>query len=488
MTDHSSAPDTAAALAGAPMAARTGGAARSAVLQYLARSLGLVAAVLGTALVARRLGQAYADWATVLLCAAMVGALLEPGLAPIIVRRLAVAPESAPTPRAMLRVRVGLGLAACVLVVVTSVVSRGADLLLLSLCMGAHVLARSVANNATAWLQVDQRLFRMAFWEALVALVGLLLLAGGLAMDASVPVLGALTFTVPAVVLLVASRHELRLTPSARFGSRGPQAARVRAVVAEALPLGIAITLAAVYTRTSTFFVNRYETDSVASQFFFAFLFAEQSLVVAGITAGAALPLLAARGRSAELLSDSLTQRFLVAMTALGAVGTAGLLGLALPLTELIGGAGMVGAERYVRLIAPMSAVVMPAMALAYVYISMGRARNYLRYGLVGLACNLLLNALLVPAYGALASARITWVTELFITLLALLAVTRSGPAGGRTLLKILLIWGAAVCLSELAATGAVTPWQAATALLAVSVAAARNPLLWLLQEAARRG
>ena len=105
-------------------------------------------------------------------------------------------------------------------------------------------------------------------------------------------------------------------------------------MLVEVAPLALAIGLSAIYTRTSIVFVNRFEDDAAASRFFFAFLFAEQSFVIAGITAGALLPLLAARSKVADLLSDDVTQRLLVAITALGAVACAALIAFARPLVD----------------------------------------------------------------------------------------------------------------------------------------------------------
>jgi O-antigen/teichoic acid export membrane protein len=486
VTDPHATPETAAALAGGP-APSASAAAQMAVMQYVARAVGLLAVVVGASLVTRRLGTDYADWGTVLLAVALAGVLLEPGMTPVVVRRLSIDPGQAPSARALLPLRLGLGLVSLVLVVGVTVATRGADVAWLALFLGGQVVGRSMVNNATPWLQVDQRLHRMAVLEALTAALGLASLAVGLALDAPTPVLGALAFTVPAFVLAVLMRHEFRLTPSSRLPSPGPQSPKVWSVVRETAPLAVAIALAAVYTRTSIAFVNHYEGDARASQFFFAFLFAEQSIVIAGITAGAVLPLLAARTRIAHLISDEVTQRLLVAITTVSTLVCAGLIAGSGLLTQVIGGAELAGAERYIALVAPTAAVIMPAMVVAYVYISIGQARRYLVFATVGLVANLALNLALTPEYGALASARITWGTELIVTILPLAAVVRSNRSGLRAGLVMGVLVAASVLASELAAADVLNRWLAGGLLVAVSLAVAHGPMRWLLREVVRR-
>lgn len=494
MTDDPSteaATSAAAAVAGAgPGAApvlTAAGATRTAVVQYVARGLSLLAVVIGTSMVTRRLGTDFADWATVIVCVTLAGVLVEPGLAAVIVRRLASDPRSAPSPAAMFPIRLALGCLAFVVVVVLAVVSRGPGILLLAVFIGAQVIARSLVNNGTSWLQVDLRLHRLALLEALCALIGLVALALGIAGGLPVYVLGGLAFTLPTFLLLFLMRRELRIAPSMQLRTAGPQRVNVRSVVAETAPLAVAIALSAIYTRTSIIFVNRYEDDGAASQFFFAFLFAEQSFVIAGITAGALLPLLAARAKVANLLSDEITQRLLVGITALGACVAACLIAFATPLVTVVGGPDLAGAERYLRLIAPTVAVVMPAMVIGYVYISVGRVRSYLVFGTIGLVGNLLLNVLLVPRYGASASARITWTTELLVALLPLTAVLRSGSTGHRAALRMAGILLVAVLAGELSASGAVNPWLMAATLVVVSVVVARGALRWMVHEVLHR-
>ncbi len=487
MADHDPPAPESAAAAATGITPTPSAAGQTAILQLLARAVGIISVVVGTAMVTRRLGTDFADWASVIVLVSLTGVLLEPGLAPVVAKRLTIDHEHAPTPAAMFPVRLALGMVSWAVVVALAVVTRGPDVWLLAVLLGGQVVARSVFNNATSWLQVDQRLYRLAALEAAAAVLGLAGLALALVLDAPTPVLGAMAFTVPLVLIACLVPRELRRTPATRLPSPGAQWPKVRSVLVETLPLAGAIGLAAIYTRTSVYFVNRYEDDASASRFLFAFLFAEQSIAFAGIVAGAVLPLLAARTRIAHLISDDVTQRLLVAISAVGALACAALIAGSELLTVVIGGPELAGAETFIQLVAPMVAVILPAMVLAYVFISLGLGRRYFGFAVVGLAANLILSLLFVPTYGALASARITWATELLVTLLPLSLVLMSGRAGRRAVLVITLLLGLSVLASELSGRSVVNHWIAGLGLVVAVVACAHGSLRWLVRETFRR-
>ena len=141
-------------------------------MQLLARVVGLLAVVASTSLVTRRLGTEFVDWATVLSAVALVTVLLEPGMAPVVVRRLTLDHEHAPRPNALLPVRLLLGGASLAVVVGVCVATRGVAVLPLAVLLGGQVLPRAFIFNATPWLQIDQRLHRPAILESLTAVLG----------------------------------------------------------------------------------------------------------------------------------------------------------------------------------------------------------------------------------------------------------------------------------------------------------------------------
>lgn len=455
------------------------GASHSAVMQVLARVVALLLIAGSTALITRELGDGYVNWATVLSALAIAGVLVEPGLSPVVMRHLALDSTGAPRTSAMLPVRLVLGLLAFVLVLGIAVSTRGLAVLPLAALMGASVLARAVVNNATPWLQTDQRLHRATLLETATAALGFGALVLGILLGLPTPVLGFLTFTGPTILLALLVSRELARTPSARLPSPGAQWPKVRLVVREALPLAGSIILATTYMRTSVAFVNAYEDDGTASRFFFAFLFAEQTIAAAGIAAGAVLPLLAGRSRTVALLTDDVMHQLLVTVAAIGSVVSAGLILAAHLLTVVIGGPALAGAETYIYLTAPVAALVFPAMVLAYAYIAVGRGRWYLVFGVLGLAGNLVLNVLFTPEHGAAASSRITWATEGLVLLIPLVWVAAASASGRRAATQVVLLLAGTVLASELAAADRAPALALGAGLVALVLLVAGRSVLW---------
>ena len=136
-------------------------AAHTVVAQGAGRAVTLVAAIAATAVVTRSVGVAtYADWATVLSLVAMLAFLLDPGISPIVVRRLAQDPALAPPPRDLLRARLVLATGALVIVVAATAALRGASAIPLALVLGAQLIPRAAVLNAGAWMQAVHRLHR----------------------------------------------------------------------------------------------------------------------------------------------------------------------------------------------------------------------------------------------------------------------------------------------------------------------------------------
>jgi O-antigen/teichoic acid export membrane protein len=483
VTDQDVAEQLEAAVALPPAAGLTAqSATRTVVAQVLARAVALLAVVGSTAIVVRHIGvDSYADWATVLSIVALMAFALDPGISPVVVRRLTQTPESAPTAEALVRVRFLLSLVALVVVVGIVGALRGTHAMLLALALGAQVIPRGLVLNATPWLQLDHRLHRQTWLEAATAASGLILLAIAAAAGASAPVLGLLGFTIPTCLLAVLVRRELLRTPSRDVAVPGAQRPRVVSVLREVIPLALALVLVAAYTRTFVVFLNAAEDSQTVAKFLFSFQFIEQLIVGAAILAGAILPLLAHRRRSADLLTDEVTRNLLAAITAVGGLVSVALIALAKPLVDIIGGPELAGADRYLVLLAPMGAVILPALTLAYVYVALGRAASYLRFNIVALVPNLSPTATLTLTIGADASARICWATEALVLTLATMPIVRADPAGRRTAALMAALVSATVAAAELAAAGVLPAPAAAAALAVVVVGVARSRLIWLL-------
>ncbi len=379
--------------------------------------------------------------------------------------------------------RIGLATVAVLLIVGFTVGMRGDGAVLLAVALGAQIVPRAIVLNATPWLQVDQRLHRQTGWEALIAVAGLALIVACAAAGASAPVLALVGFTGPTIVLAVIMRFELRRAPSLARHVPGPQWPRVRSLLIEVAPLAGALILVALYMRSYVYFVNRTESDAVIGRYVFAFQFVDQLMVAAAIVAGAALPLLAVRARTAALLEDDLTHRLVVAIATIGALAGCAMVGFARILTDGIGGPEAAGAEYFIQLLAPLAPLLMLSFVLAFVYVTTGRGRRYLVYNAIGLAVNLVAHVLFTLQYGADAAVRITWVTELVVCGVAILPLflLPSGRRAGTTVVAMVAI---VIVAGELAART-----DASTLLIGAAAGAAilligRDALIWLVREA----
>ncbi len=449
-------------------AARRTLTARTAVVtasgQMASRALALALTVASTAVVVRAIGEdGFATWGTVLMLFAMFAFALDPGVAPVVVRRLSQDPDQAPSPSALLSARLALAVAAYIAVVAVSLALRGDAALAVALVLAAQLLPRAVVMNVGTWMQAEHRLHVQTSLEAATVGGGLLLLIPLAAMDAPAWVLAAAGVLLPAIVLAWLMQRQLHKLAAVPPRGRGVDRGLVRSVLREAAPLAGAIVLVSIYTRIGVVFVNEAQGGDVAD-FTFAFLFIEQVIVVAAIVAATLLPMLAARASTRSPPEDPVVHDLLEAVSVLGAVGAIALVALARPLVLLIGGGELEGATELLRLLAPTCVALFANLYVAYLFVATGRARLYLIYNLVGLAVSLLLGFTLTLEHGAEAAARVTWITELTVVCLA--AVPFFGREGGgrRALAWVVVTMAVAVACSELVTAGTLSPVPAALA------------------------
>jgi O-antigen/teichoic acid export membrane protein len=448
------------------LTART--AAVTAGGQVGARAATLLLTGLGTAIVTRAIGQdGFADWGTILMLSAMVAFMLDPGLSPVVVRRIVQSPEDAPAPRSLLRARLLSAGAAYLIVLALAYALRGSDALVLAMVLAAQLLPRSVVLNVGAWMQAEHRLHLQTSYEALTMAAGVVALAAAALLDAPAAVLALVGVFAPVATLAVLMQRELRRLPSAAGRPAERERALVRAVLIEAVPLAGAIVLVSVYTRIGIVFVNETANSGVGD-YALAFLFIEQVIVVAAIVAATLLPLLAPRVAERDPAADPVIQDMFAWVVALGALGAAAMIGLADPLVALLGGPKFDGAVKLVELLAPACVLLLANVYIAYLFVACRRSRLYLVYNLVGLAASVALGFALTIPYGVDAAARVTWVTELLVVTLAAAPFFGPRPGGLALLLRFAVATAVVVAASELAAAGRVAAGAAAVSALAV--------------------
>jgi O-antigen/teichoic acid export membrane protein len=460
------------------------GAAVTVLAQAVARGITLFVVLGSTALVTRAVGvDTYANWVTALSLMAMAGFLLDPGMSPVIVRRLVQDPATCPQPSALLAPRLALAFGAALFATALTVALRGPDALLLAAVLSAQLLPRAYVMNAAAWLQADQRLHRQTMYEAVVAALGLTGLAIAAHLGAPAPTLAALGFLGPALILAALMARELRRSPSAALPPGGHQRERVRSVLLEVAPLALSLAFVAAYTRIDVIFVNAATSAADVAAYLFAFQFVEQLIVLSAIVGAAVLPLMAARAKRADLMDDPVTHDLLAGVAAGGALATLAVIAISEPLTRIVGGPDLADAAEPLILLAPSAVVLLVAVPLGTVYLARAQGRRYLYFNAAALAFNVIGNAALTIPFGIDAAARLTWATELFVAVLASPPLWRRAPAAAGRLAALI---ATCIAASEASAAG-VPPPLAAVAGAVVVVAVAGRPARWLLRVALRR-
>ncbi len=440
------------------LSART--AAATVTGQFAGRGATLLLTVATTAVVTRAIGaDGFADWGTVLMLVALTSFALDPGIAPVVVRRLVQADESAPTPGALLLPRLALALLAYAVVVAVTLALRGGDALLLALVLGAQLLPRAVVMNAGTWLQAEHRLHVQTGYEAGTAAVGLALLGALAAADASAAALAAAGVVGPALLLAGLMQRELGRLSLRAPGSRARERSIVAAVLREAAPLAGALVLVAVYTRIGIVFVNEGASSVEVADFSLAFLFVEQAIVVAGILGAALLPMLAVRTARLSASEDALAADLLVGMTLAGAATAVGLVAFADPLVALLGGSEFDGAVEILRLLAPACTAIFANFFAGYLFVALQRARLYLWFNLVGLIVSVVLGLTLTLNGGAPAAARVTWITEVVVVSCAVVPFLGRRADGARALFAAAGLMIVSVLCGELVVAGTAPPW-----------------------------
>jgi len=125
-----------------------------------------------------------------------------------------------------------------------------------------------------------------------------------------------------------------------------------------------------------------------------------------------------------------------------------------------------------------MAAVVPVAFFLGYLHMAVGLGRRYLRINVVALVVNLVGNAVFTLGFGAVATARVSWVTEALVVVLSYSALWRTGATGRAAGLQMALVLAVVVSGAELAGAGVLAPGLAGLIVAVVAVALGGRRLL----------
>lgn len=259
----------------------------------------------------------------------------------------------------------------------------------------------------------------------------------------------------------------------------GVDAAVLRALLREALPLGLSAVAVAIYFYADTVMLRPLRGEEDVAVYSVAYRLMTFGLMVPVLFSQVLFPVFTrCHERSAELLARAVRRStFYLALA--GAIGGAILLGEAERLLVLVFGGDYGRAAPSLRILAVAMMVVYLTYPHTTALIAAGRAAVFTRITVISALLNVLLNLLVIVPLGPAGAALTTLVTELFVLLCGVIALWRIRRVSGGSvallgplalfLLLSLLLW--------LAARAGVSLWLS---LLAALVVAALG--VWLLR------
>jgi len=254
-----------------------------------------------------------------------------------------------------------------------------------------------------------------------------------------------------------------------------------RALLAAAIPLGMALAVNALYFRADTLIISLYEPYDQVGLYTLAYRVLELALVVGTVFLNNTFPVLSeAVARDAPRALRTIQASTEVCVV-LGAPLVAGGLALAPQIIELAGGDDFQDAATPLRILLAAGALAWVNGVFGYALIARNRQASALWLNLTALAFNVGLNFLLVPRYGIVVAAIVTVASEVLILI-------GSYPLMRRYFDFFPLPRTLAPALLAAAAAGALM-WLLDDAPLPVPVAlgaAAYGGLLWALSPASR--
>jgi O-antigen/teichoic acid export membrane protein len=421
-------------------------------MQVAVRVINLAMGVVVTALVARTLGRAgYGQWSTNFVVLTLVGYFMTFGTESVVVREAARDPEhelewlGADT---MLRL-ISLGPVMLASAAAIVLLHRSDEMLIAGLILvltmpfggvGAlQLLFRLRVNNRVPMLVLT---VRSVLWG--VAVIFIYLNNGGMI---ELALAMAVTNAVGTLVQTVAALRLVGRWPR-------PQSKRLRALVREAIPVGLAWTLVIAYARIDQVLVFVIAGSKEAGLYGSARNILDQSSFVPVSIMTTLAPVIAASwpANRERLFRTSRLTAELMAIGSLGALAFA-----------------CVASEEIVRLIygAPFvpGASALPVFGAAFVFIcfnylnsnlliTFGMQNRLALVSLIALVVNLIGNFILIPLIGFMGAAWMTLVTEIVVFVVSGAIVVRKLevpiPAPGRitrTLLAAVLLGGALAAL-----------------------------------------
>lgn len=398
-------------------------AAADVAVQVVGRALNLLAGVVVTVVVTRTLGDSgFGQWATILAVLQIAGYVGDFGLEQVAVRRAAAEPERERewlggllTLRLVIAVPLTVVTAAVQLAIADSDEMKAAGLIL----CGTLILSALSVTRAVFQLRVRNHLtiavltVNSALWS--IAVLAIAAGSGGMVAFAAA-FLGAATVSTGLNVLMA-----VRISPPKLRGSRRVWGDLLRV----GAPVAAAAVLTTAYVRIDHVLVFELAGDREAGLYGAIYRILDSAQFVPGAVMTTLFPAVAAAWPADPAKVRRLSQGAgeYLAMVSLPALGFT--LVAAEPIVLLLFGEEFRDAAPALPILMGAFVLISLAHVTGHLVLVLGLQQRLLAYAAAGLVLNVGLNLLLIPSYGFLGAAWVTLATELLVTGLVLLSVTR---------------------------------------------------------------
>jgi O-antigen/teichoic acid export membrane protein len=417
------APDPAPAPAG-PAAVGSRRAAIDVAVQLVGRLANLALGIVVTALVVRTLGQrGYGQWSTIFAVTELIGYVGSLGLEQVATRRAAAEPEvEASWVGALVTLRTAIGLPVALLsVAIIGAISRSEAMFVGGILASAIMLYSGPASLRVILqlrvrndLQVVFMTVNSVLWGAAVIVLATAD-AGIVPFAAAFLVASALSVAVLTVLALRLGRPRLR-------GSRAlwPELIRV------GVPIGVAGMLTLAYAKIDQLLVFELAGSREAGFYGAAVRILDSAVFVPAAVMTTLFPIISAaapvdRERVRRLVQIAVDYLGIASLGALAFVLVA-----ARPVVGFLFGADFLRVAPALEILMGAYVVISFGYVVGNLVIVLGLQRILIPYAILGLVVNVALNAVLIPAYGFVAAAWVTLVTEILVNGLVARAVLRT--------------------------------------------------------------
>lgn len=378
--------------------------------QVLARGLNIALGVGVTIALVRGLGPTrYGDWTALLAVIVLVGYLTNVGLDEVAVRQAAMDPQresrwisALVSLQVMLSVPVTIAALGVTLVIARDDTARIAAVLLSLTCLfsalgsARAVFQLRIRNSWTAGFELaNGLLWAIGVFAIVAAGAGLVAFAAAFLVASAVANLGQ---------IVLARRH-------IRFKLRGGRTDRTR-LLRIGVPFAVASLLYLAYTQVDQILVFELAGAQAAGLYGAASKVLDRALVIPASILATMFPLMAVAYKEDLVRMRALVQTAVEVLLAVTLPFVAYVAVVGGPLMRLLFGEEFAAAGPALSVLMAVFAISAFSYVAGDLVIVLRLQRRYIVYAAMGLAINVALNLLLVPAYGFIAAAWVCLITE----------------------------------------------------------------------------